>query len=228
MAANRNKRRCRRHGQPEGADLLAVSPPRRTWWWRTSEPAVWRNRLDYASLSAADPRLVYAPSPASARPGRSSAKAGYAYMIQAMGGLMSVTGQPDGAPGAEPMKVGVAVATCSPASTPPTHPRRLLTRAPPETASTSTPPRCSTCRPAPMLANQATQLLRLGEVAPPHGQRPPPILAPLPALPDGDGELVIAVGNDGQFRALCRALGDDALAADPIRRQRRPGGAARA
>jgi crotonobetainyl-CoA:carnitine CoA-transferase CaiB-like acyl-CoA transferase len=65
--------------------------------------------LDHASLSAVNPRLVYCSITGFGQDGPDAHRAGYDYMIQAMGGLMSITGQPDGAPGAEPMKVGVAV-----------------------------------------------------------------------------------------------------------------------
>ncbi|PZN98418.1 MAG: CoA transferase, partial [Alphaproteobacteria bacterium] len=65
--------------------------------------------LDFASLSAIHPRLVYCSITGFGQTGPRASQAGYDYMIQAMGGLMSVTGQADGRPGAEPMKVGVAV-----------------------------------------------------------------------------------------------------------------------
>ena len=66
--------------------------------------------LDHPSLQAANPRLVYCSITGFGQTGPLKDRAGYDYMIQAMGGLMSVTGQPEGAPGGEPMKVGVAVA----------------------------------------------------------------------------------------------------------------------
>ena len=66
--------------------------------------------LDYDSLKAVNPGLVYCSITGFGQTGPRAHQAGYDYMIQAMGGLMSITGQPDGAPGAEPMKVGVAVA----------------------------------------------------------------------------------------------------------------------
>ncbi len=63
-----------------------------------------------ASLRAANPRLIVASITGFGQDGPYAERAGYDYMIQAMGGLMSVTGQPDGAPGGGPMRVGVAVA----------------------------------------------------------------------------------------------------------------------
>src|SRR6185312_8590895 len=65
--------------------------------------------LDYKSLSAENPALIYCSLTGFGHTGPYKDKAGYDYLIQGMAGLMSITGQPDGAPGAEPMKVGVAV-----------------------------------------------------------------------------------------------------------------------
>jgi crotonobetainyl-CoA:carnitine CoA-transferase CaiB-like acyl-CoA transferase len=66
--------------------------------------------LDYDSLKAVNPRLIYCSLTGFGQNGPYAQRAGYDFMIQGMGGIMSVTGQPDGAPGAEPMKVGVAFA----------------------------------------------------------------------------------------------------------------------
>jgi hypothetical protein len=65
--------------------------------------------LDAAALRAANPRLVYASITGFGQDGPYKERAGYDYIIQGMSGLMSITGQPDGAPGGEPMRVGVAV-----------------------------------------------------------------------------------------------------------------------
>jgi crotonobetainyl-CoA:carnitine CoA-transferase CaiB-like acyl-CoA transferase len=66
--------------------------------------------LDHAALASINPKLIYCSITGFGQDGPDAHRAGYDYMIQAMGGLMSITGQADGAPGAEPMKVGVAVA----------------------------------------------------------------------------------------------------------------------
>ncbi len=69
-----------------------------------------RHGLDYPGLSALNPRLVYCSITGFGQTGPYAMRAGYDYMIQAMGGLMSITGQPEGEPGGAPMKAGVAVA----------------------------------------------------------------------------------------------------------------------
>ena len=68
-----------------------------------------RYGLDYRTLAARNPKLVYSSITGFGQDGPEASRAGYDFMIQAMAGLMSVTGQPDGSPGAEPMKVGVAL-----------------------------------------------------------------------------------------------------------------------
>ncbi len=80
------------------------------WWWRTTAPAVSRDTDSITKVLAAEnPALIYCSLTGFGHDGPYKDKAGYDYLIQGMGGLMSVTGQPDGTPGAEPMKVGVAV-----------------------------------------------------------------------------------------------------------------------
>ncbi len=66
--------------------------------------------LDHESLKGINPRLVYCSITGFGQTGPYAQRAGYDFMIQGMAGIMSITGQPDGAPGAEPMKVGVAFA----------------------------------------------------------------------------------------------------------------------
>ncbi|MEZ5916904.1 MAG: CaiB/BaiF CoA-transferase family protein [Parvularculaceae bacterium] len=66
--------------------------------------------LDYGVISKVNRKLVYCSITGFGQTGPYASRAGYDYMIQAMGGLMSITGQPDGAPGGEPLKAGVAVA----------------------------------------------------------------------------------------------------------------------
>src|SRR5699024_8573848 len=68
-----------------------------------------RYGLDYASLKAVNPKLVYCSITGFGQTGPYAKRAGYDFLIQAMGGLMSLTGQPDGADGAGPVKVGVAL-----------------------------------------------------------------------------------------------------------------------
>ncbi|MEH6664415.1 MAG: CaiB/BaiF CoA-transferase family protein [Brevundimonas sp.] len=168
--------------------------------------------LDFDSLKAVNPRLVYCSITGFGQTGPRAQQAGYDYMIQAMGGLMSITGQPDGAPGAEPMKVGVAVADlftglyASNAILAALHAAR-------ETGEGRHIDIALFDVQAAMLANQATNYFVSG-VAPARMGNAHPNLSPYQPFPCSDGMVVIAVGNDSQFRSLCTALGEPDLGSD--------------
>src|SRR3569623_815010 len=112
FAANRNKRSLTVDmAAPEGAEVLRRLAARADVVGENFKTGgLKKYGLDYASLSSANPKLVYCSITGFGQTGPYAARAGYDYMLQAMGGLMSITGQADGSPGAEPMKVGVAVA----------------------------------------------------------------------------------------------------------------------
>ncbi|MBX9616775.1 MAG: CoA transferase [Caulobacteraceae bacterium] len=168
--------------------------------------------LDHAALAAVNPRLVYCSITGFGQTGPRAAQAGYDYMIQAMGGLMSVTGQPDGSPGAEPMKVGVAVVDLATGL----YASNAILAALLHARATGQGQHIDIALfdvQAAMLANQATNWFVSG-VAPTRMGNAHPNLVPYQPFPCSDGTVVIAVGNDGQFRALCGALGAGALAGD--------------
>lgn len=169
--------------------------------------------LDYAGLSAVNPRLVYCSITGFGQDGPDAHRAGYDYMIQAMGGLMSITGQPDGAPGAEPMKVGVAVVDLFTGL----YASNAILAALLHARATGEGQYVDIALfdvQAAMLANQATNFFVSGK-APTRMGNAHPNLAPYQPFPCHDGMVVIAVGNDGQFRSLCGALGVEGAGADP-------------
>ncbi len=169
--------------------------------------------LDYADLSAVNPKLVYCSITGFGKDGPDAHRAGYDYMIQAMGGLMSITGQPDGAPGAEPMKVGVAVVDLFTGL----YASNAILAALWHARATGEGQHVDVALfdvQAAMLANQATNWFVSG-TAPTRMGNAHPNLAPYQPFPCSDGMVVIAVGNDGQFRALAKALGVEAMGADP-------------
>jgi len=169
--------------------------------------------LDHAALSAINPKLVYCCITGFGQDGPDAHRAGYDYMIQAMGGLMSITGQPDGAPGAEPMKVGVAVVDLFTGL----YASNAIMAALLHARATGQGQHIDIALfdvQAAMLANQATNWFVSGKVPTRMGNAHPN-LAPYQPFPCTDGMVVIAVGNDGQFRALCRALGAGGMGADP-------------
>ena len=169
--------------------------------------------LDHVALSAINPKLVYCSITGFGQDGPDAHRAGYDYMIQAMGGLMSITGQPDGAAGAEPMKVGVAVVDLFTGL----YASNAIMAALLHARATGQGQHIDIALfdvQAAMLANQATNYFVSGK-APTRMGNAHPNLAPYQPFPCTDGMVVIAVGNDGQFRALAGALGSAGLGADP-------------
>lgn len=169
--------------------------------------------LDFAGLSAVNPRLVYCSITGFGQSGPDAHRAGYDYMIQAMGGLMSITGQPDGAPGAEPMKVGVAVVDLFTGL----YASNAIMAGLLHARATGEGQHIDIALfdvQAAMLANQATNYFVSGQ-APMRMGNAHPNLAPYQPFPCNDGMVVIAVGNDGQFRSLCTALEIEAMGTEP-------------
>lgn len=168
--------------------------------------------LDYASLAEINPRLVYCSITGFGQTGPRAEQAGYDYMIQAMGGLMSITGQPDGALGAEPMKVGVAVVDLATGL----YASNAILAALLHARATGEGQHIDIALfdvQAAMLANQASNWFVSG-VSPTRMGNAHPNLVPYQPFPCADGSVVIAVGNDSQFRTLCQALEADTLLAD--------------
>ncbi|WP_374275334.1 CaiB/BaiF CoA transferase family protein [Brevundimonas sp.] len=215
LCANRNKRSVTLDiATPEGAAIardLAAKSDVVVENFKTG--GLKKYGLDHPSLSAINPRLVYCSITGFGHTGPRAGQAGYDYMIQAMGGLMSITGQPDGAEGAEPMKVGVAVADLFTGL----YASNAILAALLHARATGQGQHIDMALfdvQAAMLANQATNLFVSG-VAPTRMGNAHPNLAPYQPYPCSDGMVVIAVGNDSQFRALARALDAESLGADP-------------
>jgi crotonobetainyl-CoA:carnitine CoA-transferase CaiB-like acyl-CoA transferase len=175
--------------------------------------ALARNGLDLGELRRGHPRLVTCSISGFGQDGPYRDRPGYDFLLQAMGGLMSVTGAPDGAPGAGPMKVGVALTD-------------LLTGMYAATAilaALAHRDRTGEGQHVDLslldvqvasLANQAQSFLVTG-VPPPRLGNAHPSIVPYQAFATADGHLVLAVGNDGQFARFCDVAGRPDLARDP-------------
>ena len=169
--------------------------------------------LDYAGLAQINPRLVYCSITGFGQDGPDAARPGYDYMIQAMGGLMSITGQADGQPGAEPMKVGVAVVDLFTGL----YASNAILAALLHARATGQGQHLDIALfdvQTAMLANQAANYFASGQ-SPGRMGNAHPTLAPYQPFACANGRVVIAVGNDGQFRALCNALGAESLGTNP-------------
>ena len=170
-------------------------------------------RLGYASLKRVNPKLVYCSISAFGQDGPASQEPGYDAMIQALSGLMSVTGVPDGEPGAGPVKVGVAVSD-------------LITgmyAAVAILAALNERERSGRGEYIDLalldsqvaaLANQTLNYLVTGKSPIRRGTAHPNIV-PYQAFPTKDAWLMLAVGNDRQFASFCEAAGKPALAKNP-------------
>ncbi|QFG22277.1 CaiB/BaiF CoA-transferase family protein [Actinomadura sp. WMMB 499] len=163
--------------------------------------------LGHAELAAAHPGLVYC-SITGFGSGAGAALPGYDLLIQALGGLMSITGEPDG----EPQKVGVALVDVISGLFASVGVLAALRHRERTGEGQRVEIDLLSCLLA-ALANQGAAYTLAGRVGGRMGNAHPSI-APYEPLPTGDGDLVLAVGNDRQFAALARAVGRPELAAD--------------
>ena len=168
--------------------------------------------LDYTNVSQVKPDIVYCSITGFGHTGPYADRAGYDFLIQAMGGLMSVTGQKEGTAGAEPMKVGVALTD-------------ILTglyavigilaalRHRDATGEGQQIDMALLDVQVATLANQAMNYLATGTSPRPLGNTHPSIV-PYQAFETSDGYVILAIGNDGQFARFCEVAGVQGLASD--------------
>ena len=169
--------------------------------------------LDYASLKAINPRLIYCSITGFGQDGPYAERAGYDLMIQAMTGMMSITGRPDDVPGGGPQRVGVALtdlftgvyATSAILAALEVRNRtgegQLIDMALLDVGMA-------------ILANQAAGFVNTGKVPQRQGNSHPS-LAPYQDFPTEDGAMLLAIGNDGQFARFCEAAERPEWATDP-------------
>lgn len=165
--------------------------------------------LDYDSLKQVNPQLIYCSVTGFGQDGPYASRAGYDFMIQAMGGLMSVTGEPQGTP----MKAGVALAdvmtglyACNAVQAALLH--REQTGVGQHIDMALLDVQVAT------LANQAMNYLVGGQPPARLGNAHPNIV-PYEAFPTADGHIILAVGNDSQFAKFCDLAGAPELAGNP-------------
>ncbi len=165
--------------------------------------------LDYDSLKAVNPRLIYCSITGFGQTGPYAARAGYDFLIQGMGGIMDLTGDPAG----EPQKIGVAYADIfcglyAVVAIQAALARRAITGLGGQIDMALMDTQVS------VLANQALNFLVSGQSPRRLGNAHPNIV-PYQAFRVADGHIIIAAGNDRQTRDLCRILGLDALGDNP-------------
>lgn len=172
-----------------------------------------RYGLDYESLKGENPSLIYCSITGFGQDGPYAARPGYDYVIQGMSGAMSVTGHPDGAPGAGPLKAGIPVSDLFGGMYALSAILAALVHR--ERTGEGQYIDCSLLESqVAALANQGASYLVAGEVPRRLGNSHPTV-APYRIYDVADGQVIIAVGNDGQFTRLCDALGQADMKADP-------------
>ena len=212
LSCNRGKRSLAiDFTKPEGADLLrALAADSQVLVENFKVGGLAQYGLDYASLQVLNPRLVYCSISGYGQTGPYAGRAGYDAAIQAQGGLMSITGEPDGAPGGGPQKVGVAVADLMTGMYATTGILAALRHA----EATGVGQHIDLAlldTQVGWLANQALNYLVGGQIPQRRGTAHPNIV-PYQVMPAADGYFMLAVGNDGQFRRLCAIVGEQWLA----------------
>ncbi len=172
-----------------------------------------RYGLGYADLQAVHPRLIYCSVTGFGQTGPYRERPGYDFMIQGMGGMMSVTGEPDGAPGGGPQRAGVpiadiitgmyaSIAICA----------ALASRA--QTGAGQHLDLALLDSQIALLAYQNTNYFSTGKPPRRIGNLHPNIV-PYQPFKSSDGEVIVACGNDNLFGKFCDAAGCPELARDP-------------
>ena len=164
--------------------------------------------LDYGNVSATNPGIVYCSITGFGQTGPYAARAGYDFIIQAMGGLMSITG----AKGGEPQKVGVAVSDLFTGLNSVIAIQAALAERQRTGKGRHIDMALLDCT-VNMLANQASAYLASGTPPIQIGNAHPSIV-PYQVFAVADGHFILAVGNDGQFGRACTVLGLSDLPAD--------------
>ncbi len=215
LSANRNKRSVEADmATPEGAalirELAAVSD---ILVENFKVGGLAKYGLDYQSLKAINPRLIYCSVTGFGQDGPFAQRPGYDFMIQGMGGLMSITGERDDLPGGGPQKAGVAVtdivtgmyATVAVLAALQERHRSGLGQHLDIALLDSH---------VALLANQNSNYFNSG-VAPTRAGNAHQNVVPYQVFAASDGHLIVATGNESQYRAYCRAIGVPELGDDP-------------
>ena len=214
LSANRNKRSLTVDlAQPEGQHLvreLALKADVFIENFKTGGLAQYG--LDYTSLAPLNPRLIYASITGFGQSGPYAQRPGYDFLVQGMGGLMSLTGRPDGEPGGGPMKAGVALTDVMTGMYATVAVLAALQRRHTSGHGQHIDLALLDVQVA-ALANQASNFLIGGQVPERMGNAHPNIV-PYQDFPTADGHMIVTVGNDRQFASLCAVLGHPGWATD--------------
>ena len=169
--------------------------------------------LDYASLKVLNPELIYCSITGFGQTGPYAKRAGYDFMVQGLGGLMSLTGRPEGEEGAGPVKVGVALTDILTGLYSTVAILAALAHRQHDGGGQHIDMALLDVQVA-CLANQAMNYLTTG-VAPQRLGNAHPNIVPYQDFPTADGDFILTVGNDSQFRKFAEVAGRPEWADDP-------------
>ena len=207
LSTNRNKRSLAIDlADPKGADLIRkLAAEADIVVENFKVGGLKRYGLDYQTLSAINPRLIYCSITGFGQTGPYAERPGYDFMIQGMGGLMSITGERDDLPGGGPQKAGVAVTDIITGM----YASVAILAAIQERNRSGLGQHLDIalldCHIA-MLANQNLNYMTSG-VSPTRAGNAHQNVVPYQVFKTSDGFMIVAVGNDSQFRAFCKVLG---------------------
>ncbi len=168
--------------------------------------------LDYSSLKAVNPSIVYCSITGFGQTGPYASRAGYDFLVQGMGGLMSVTGEPDLVPGGGPVKVGVAISDQIAGMNAVAAILAALVHRE-RTGEGDYIDVALLDATVSSLINQASTHLVAGSVPGRMGNAHPTVV-PYQSFATADGHIILAIGNDGQFQRFCEAAGLAGLGGD--------------
>ncbi|MGB3432018.1 CaiB/BaiF CoA transferase family protein [Achromobacter sp.] len=215
LSANRNKRSVEADmATPAGAALireLAAASDILVENFKVGGLA--KYGLDYDSLKQINPRLIYCSITGFGQDGPYARHPGYDFMIQGMGGLMSITGERDDLPGGGPQKAGVAVTDIITGM----YATVAILAAVQERHNSGLGQHLDIAlldSHVAMLANQNSNYFNSG-VAPQRAGNAHQNVVPYQVFAASDGHLIVATGNESQYRAYCRAIGAPELGDDP-------------
>jgi crotonobetainyl-CoA:carnitine CoA-transferase CaiB-like acyl-CoA transferase len=215
LAANRGKRSAAiDYSKPGGAELIrALAAEADILIENMKVGDLARYGLDASTLRRFNPRLIYCSVTGYGQTGPYAGKPGYDYLAQAVGGLMSVTGWPDGADGAGPMKIGVPIIDimtgvyASNAILAALRNRDRVGVGCELDVSLLDVALATLSHPALAFLATGTALKRTGNSS--------PTISPYDSFETAAGKIIITAGNEGQFQRLCKVLGVPELAGDP-------------
>jgi crotonobetainyl-CoA:carnitine CoA-transferase CaiB-like acyl-CoA transferase len=169
--------------------------------------------LDYATLAAINPRLIYCSITGFGQDGPYKDRGGYDFLIQGMSGLMSVTGRPDDAAGGGPMKVGIPICDLATGLYAAVSILAALAHRD-HTGEGQHIDMALLDTQVALLANQASNYMN-GGMVPRRLSNEHPNTVPYQDFPCADGDVLVALGNDRQFHAFCALVGVPDLGDDP-------------